>query len=214
MILPEAFLSEYSSPFPNPPAEPWNVVNYVYRDGVLLARFVPQLPFNNRFYIVDHQGTPRQTLDNNRSQLSQSAYYPIGEEATTAPVADTMRYRGMQRDFCCGSNSSAVDYTVSGHQTPIFGRRRALKLSGGNPASPQSWNGFSIELQRGPLNSGPRPCAQALTIQPSQSVDWRCGRTEKMRLLRTQQSAPRPRARLHRRRRLYLRTAGLLPATV
>ncbi len=141
-------LSEYTSAFPDPPADVWNLVNYVYRDGTLLGRYSPQLAFTNRYYIVDHEGTPRQTLDINRWQIGQNAYYPVGEEATTnALPAESMRFRGMERNFCCASSSSSVDFTGSGHQSPIFARLRGINLSSADLADPQSWNAQSSTLR-------------------------------------------------------------------
>lgn len=120
----------------------WIGKNYIYRDNVLLASYSPREWPYRQYFAVDASGTPRQTIDGLRQQLSQHAYYPFGEEATNSAVDnESMKFGGMERDMIGGTGD--LDLRKTRYYSPSLGRAQSVDISAAGSCAPQSLNGYS-----------------------------------------------------------------------
>jgi RHS repeat-associated protein len=124
--------------------------DYVYRDGVLLAEFVPGEPGTgpHRHYHVDHLGTPRVITDSAGNRLSLHTYWPFGAEApgSETDVAEHLQFTGHERDSSPGAPGYDLDYMHARYYWPGMGRFLSVDRVSGKPERPQSWNRYSYVL--------------------------------------------------------------------
>jgi RHS repeat-associated protein len=129
----------------------WRVAgDYIYRDGQLLAKETPGGGATH--FHLDHLGTPRLLTDGSGQVSAYHAYYPFGEEATTAAGAERLKFTGHERDLgSAGSAGDDLDYMMARHHSPVTGRFLGVDPEVGSKNVPQSWNRYTYVLNR-PMN--------------------------------------------------------------
>lgn len=125
----------------------WSVgKDYIYRDGQLLAAYVPPIE-QTLHYSLDHLGSPRLLTDQGRATLALHHYYPFGEEATNPNQdAERMRFTGHERDLLDSGTTDDLDYMHARWCSPMTGRFLSVDPAGGAPGEPRSWNRYSYVL--------------------------------------------------------------------
>jgi RHS repeat-associated protein len=127
----------------------WSIgKDYVYRDGQLLAAYVPSID-QTLHYSLDHLGTPRLLTDGTGTKLALHHYYPFGEEATNPNQdAERMRFTGHERDLLESGTTDDLDYMHARWCSPMTGRFLSVDpvFSGRALQQPQAWNRYAYVI--------------------------------------------------------------------
>ena len=115
----------------------------IYRDGQLLGSHYPGE--GDRFYHLDHLGTPRLITDAGGAKVAYHVYMPFGEEVTSVVQdAERKKFTGHERDnLGTASAGDDQDYMHARHYNPLTARFLSTDTVGGRPGQPQSWNRYA-----------------------------------------------------------------------
>lgn len=126
----------------------WSVQkDYVYRGSQLIAA---QTSTGVTHFHLDHLGTVRAVTNSAGTRIAYHAYFPFGEEATSATQdTERMKFTGHERDL--GNTSSTaddLDYMHARFYNPQLGRFVSTDpANSAIPGKPQSWNQYGYALE-------------------------------------------------------------------
>lgn len=118
-----------------------NLHEYVYFNGMRVARIDVPTPLTVKYYFSDHLGSASVVTDSSGNILKEADYYPYGGEIVVAGSdGNNYKFTGKERD-----SESSLDYFGARHYVPALGRFMTpdpTRLSAFFD-SPQTWNGYA-----------------------------------------------------------------------
>ena len=125
--------------------------DYIYVNGMLIASQENDANWVH-YYLSDHLGTPRVTVQPGWSLICRHDYQPFGQEYTNCNDDDSHKFTGQERDSETGNDNFGARYYGSG-----MGRFLSPDdpLADQDPSDPQSWNLYSYVRNNPVRNTDP-----------------------------------------------------------
>lgn len=147
------------------------VKDYVYQ-GERVAVSITANATN--YFFLDHLGTPRLIVDQNRNAVEANKYLPFGDEAITSTDegGERKRFTGHERDINGSGKADTFDYMQARYYYPMFGRFLSVDPSMRDTiSSARGWSKYSY-VQNNPVNAiDPTGQESTLAITPREFDD-------------------------------------------